>query len=192
MVILAASCSGSRQLADISRSRVDVDVSVPSYEEDEDTDTAVAGKTAAEKDDGPSIMNAVKDLETGEMVAVDVINASKVVARFRNVAERAGKVTVEFDVTVPSALVSSRWQLRIFPEMAVGEDSLRLDPLLVTGAGYRSQQMRGYERYREFVSSIIRDSSGLCHEERYVRCLRSGGGKHIRCDPQRGSQTLYP
>ena len=161
MVILAASCSGSRQLADISRSRVDVDVSVPSYEEDEDTDTAVAGKTAAEKDDGPSIMNAVKDLETGEMVAVDVINASKVVARFRNVAERAGKVTVEFDVTVPSALVSSRWQLRIFPEMAVGEDSLRLDPVLVTGAGYRSQQMRGYERYKEFVSSIIRDSSGF-------------------------------
>ena len=43
--------------------------------------------------DGPIIMNAIRDSETGEMVATDVINASTVVARFRNVAERGGYVS---------------------------------------------------------------------------------------------------
>lgn len=158
MVFLSVSCTGSRQLAVVSREGTDVDVSIPPFEETP-VHVAAGEDAPAEKQDGPAIMNAVRDTETGEMVAVDVINASRVVARFRNVAERAGRVTIEFDVTVPSGLVASRWQLRIFPEVAIGEDSLQLDPILVTGSRYRALQMRGYERYREFVSSIIRDSS---------------------------------
>ena len=54
--------------------------------------------------DGPVIMNAIRDSETGEMVATDIISASKVVARFRNVAERAGYVTIGFDVSVPAEM----------------------------------------------------------------------------------------
>ena len=166
IMLLAVSCASERRLSEIRLGRMRPDLSMPSDKDFEKEKEKMmreikVDSLSGDMSDGPLIMNAIKDEETGEMVAVDVINASKVVARFRNVAERAGKVTVEFDVTVPSALVSSRWQLRIFPEMAVGEDSLRLDPVLVTGAGYRSQQMRGYERYREFVSSIIRDSSGF-------------------------------
>ena len=60
--------------------------------------------------EGPIIMNAIKDTETGEMVATDVISASKVTARFRNVAERAGYVSIGFDVTVPSAMSDSLYR----------------------------------------------------------------------------------
>ena len=61
-----------------------------------------AGPSKIQRDDGREfiIMKAVKD-ENGEMVATDVINAAVVEARFRNVAERHGKVDIEFQIRVP-------------------------------------------------------------------------------------------
>lgn len=100
------------------------------------------------------IMNAVKD-ENGEMTATDVIRAAMVTARFRNVAERHGKVDLKFQVVVPGELQDSRWQLRLYPDMFVMEDSIRLEPVVVTGAQYRRRQMKGYEQYRKFLDSII-------------------------------------
>lgn len=109
--------------------------------------------------DGPIIMNAIKDTETGEMVATDVLHASKVTARFRNVAERAGYVSISFDVMVPSAMSDSQWQLKILPFMGIQNDTIPLDALYITGERYRAEQLRGYERYRAFLASIITDST---------------------------------
>ena len=104
------------------------------------------------------IMRAIKD-DNGEMVAHDVLDAAKVTARFRNIAERNGKVNINFQVIVPEDLIDDKWQLRLFPDMFVLEDSIRLDPILITGAGYRRTQLKGYERYDRFVSSIITDTT---------------------------------
>lgn len=104
------------------------------------------------------IMKALKDDE-GEMVAHDVLDAAKVTARFRNVAERAGKVSINFQVIVPQEMVDSRWQLRLYPDMVVMEDTVGLDPIFITGQDYRRAQLKGYERYDRFVSSIITDTS---------------------------------
>lgn len=111
--------------------------------------------------DGPILMNAIRDSETGEMVATDVISASKVTARFRNVPERDGYVTIGFDINVPSAMMDSRWQLKIRPVMRIQEDTLELEPVYITGKGYRQAQLRGYQRYRDFVASIITDTTDL-------------------------------
>ena len=89
------------------------------------------------------IMKAVKD-EEGEMVATDVISAAMVSARFRNVAERHGKVDLRFRITVPAMMRDSKWQLRFYPEMFVLEDTLALDPVIITGLDYRRAQLRGY------------------------------------------------
>ena len=111
--------------------------------------------------DGPIIMNAIRDSETGEMVATDVINASKVTARFRNVAERAGYVSISFDVSVPAGMSDSQWQLKICPNMYIQNDTASLDPIYITGAAYRAAQLRGYERYQAFLASIITDPYDL-------------------------------
>ena len=110
---------------------------------------------------GPVIMNAIKDTETGEMIATDVICASKVVARFRNAAERRGMVSVSFDISVPSALSDSKWQLKINPKMYLLNDTLPLDAIYITGVEYREGQLRGYERYNAFLAKIITDSTDL-------------------------------
>lgn len=109
----------------------------------------------------PFIMNAIKDAETGEMVATDIITASKVTARFRNVAERSGYVSIGFDVTVPSLMADSRWQLKIIPVMTMQDDTAALDPVFITGEDYREGQLRGYERYRRFIASIVTDTTDL-------------------------------
>ena len=94
---------------------------------------------------GPIIMNAVRD-EDGNMVATDVIEAASITARFRNVAERGGKVNIEFAVTVPQDMMDPQWQLRFYPQMYVLEDTVGLAPVLITGQAYRNEQMRGYRR----------------------------------------------
>ena len=104
------------------------------------------------------IMKAIKD-EDGEMVAHDVIDAAVVTARFRNVAERHGKVDIEFLVTVPQSMQDSRWQLRFYPDMFVMEDSIRLDPVIITGNDYRRAQLKGYQQYERFLASIVTDST---------------------------------
>ena len=104
------------------------------------------------------IMRAVKD-ENGEMVATDVLQAAKVTARFRNVAERHGRVDLNFRIVVPEAMQDRDWQLRFYPDLFVLEDSLRLDPILITGAGYRKAQLRGYQHYQRFLDSISADST---------------------------------
>ncbi|MGN1219473.1 MAG: hypothetical protein ACI4TU_00860 [Candidatus Cryptobacteroides sp.] len=113
--------------------------------------------TLVTSDEGPIIMNAVRD-EDGNMVATDVLEAASVTARFRNVAERGGKVNIEFAVTVPQDMMDPQWQLRFYPRMYVLEDTLGLDPVLITGQEYRDEQMRGYRRYEKFLQSIVTDS----------------------------------
>ena len=110
-------------------------------------------------DDGREllIMKAVRD-DNGEMVASDVIDAAYVTATFRNVAERHGKIDLEFQVVVPESMQDSKWQLRLYPDMFILGDSLRLDGVIVTGRDYRKAQLRGYQQYEKFLSTIISDS----------------------------------
>ena len=70
-------------------------------------------------DDGRElmIMKAFRDEETGDMVATETLDAAMVTARFRNIAERHGKVDLAFQIIVPAAMQDSKWQLRFYPDM---------------------------------------------------------------------------
>ena len=111
------------------------------------------------------LMKAIKD-ENGEMVATDVISAAVVEARFRNVAERHGKVDIAFQIRVPKEMQDEEWQLRFYPEMRLpvgadndGCDTLHLDRVIITGAKYRKAQLKGYQQYERFLASIVTDST---------------------------------
>ena len=161
MLFSMFSCSPYSKIRRIRSGEVGMTLSVSEEKplEDEIQDEVVIDSIRGTLADEPIIMNAIRDSETGEMVATDVINASKVVARFRNVAERAGYVSISFDVNVPSAMSDSEWQLKILPFMMIQQDTLPLDALYVTGERYRAGQLRGYERYKAFLESIITDTT---------------------------------
>ena len=107
------------------------------------------------------LMKAVRDEASGEMVATDVINAAVITARFRNVAERHGKVDLRFEVIVPEEMMDSKWQLQFYPDMFILEDSVRLEPVIITGSDFRKRQLRGYELYDKYLKSIITDTSAF-------------------------------
>ncbi len=161
-LMLVFSCSPYNKMQKIRNGDVSLGLSVPEEAPEPDReDEVVADSIRGSLAEGPIIMNAIKDSETGEMVATDVISASKVTARFRHVAERAGYVSIGFDLTVPEALSSSQWQLKVNPVMRMESDTLGLEPIYITGKGYRNMQMRGYQRYRAFLASIITDTTDL-------------------------------
>ena len=105
------------------------------------------------------IMKAVRDDETGEMVATDVLDAAVITARFRNVAERGGRVDLRFQIIVPGEMQDPAWQLRFTPDMYILGDSTRLESVIITGEGYRKAQLKGYEQYERFLSKIVSDTT---------------------------------
>lgn len=156
------SCTSYKRVRQMRTGEVMLGLSVREdtrYEEPEQE--PVVDSMSAEVSGGPIIMNAIRDTETGEMVATDVISASKVTARFRNVAERDGYVTIGFDITVPESMMDSRWRLKILPNMLIASDTLPLMPVYVTGKAYRNAQLRGYQRYRAFLASIVTDTTDM-------------------------------
>ena len=110
------------------------------------------------------VMKAHRD-ESGEMVANEVLNAAVVTSRFQNLAERNGKVDISFQIIVPEKMQDSKWQLRFYPDMFVLGDSIRLEPVIITGKDYRRSQLRGYQQYENFLNKIISDSTRFINVE---------------------------
>lgn len=166
VIVLAVSCSPVRRLENIRSGEVGMLINVADEKplDDEPAETVVVDSIRSSMADEPFIMNAIKDTETGEMVATDVICASTVTARFRNVAERLGYVSISFDVNVPAMMSDSQWQLKLRPRLSLMNEVLPMDPLYITGKEYREGQLRGYERYRRFISTIITDSTDFIRE----------------------------
>ena len=89
LLTLLFSCTPYRKMQRIRSGQVEIGLSVPEDRiPDEREDEPVIDSIRGTLSDGPIIMNAIRDSETGEMVATDVIRASRVTARFRNVAHR--------------------------------------------------------------------------------------------------------
>ena len=165
LIMAAASCATQRKLKEIRHGKVsEVQLTLSndaSYLPEMKVESVTRDTLKIKDDDGTDIliMKAIKDEETGEMVATDVIDAATVTARFRNVAERSGKVDLAFQVIVPESMMDSKWQLRFYPDLFILEDSTRLDPVIITGSGYRKAQLKGYQQYDRFLSRIIEDTT---------------------------------
>ena len=161
---LLSACGTRRKANDVYRRQLAASLQLPRQEE---YLPEIANVKAPRRDtlrvtdlDGREmiIMKAVRDESSGEMVAAEMLDAAMVTARFRNIAERHGKIDLEFQVLVPPEMRDSRWQLRLHPDMFVLEDSLRLDDVVITGLDYRKAQLRGYQQYEKFLSRITNDT----------------------------------
>lgn len=161
--MLVLSCSMQRKIREIEHESLSAQLAIPDENPIEKTaDAASVKKDTLQVADLEGhrmlIMKAVRD-DDGEMVATDVLDAATVTARFRHVAERNGKVDIEFQVIVPEKLQHSKWQLRFYPDLFVMGDSTRLEPVLITGSEYRKGQLRGYQQYERFLSRIVSDTT---------------------------------
>lgn len=166
-ICVCAACSSARKTSLLRRnpSRASLSLSsrsVPVSVADLDSMKARVDTLRVVDIDGKEmfLMGAIRD-DNGNMVANQVLEASVVVARFRNVAERNGKVDLRFQIIVPPSLRDRQWQLQYTPTMFVMGDSVRLEKLLVTGELFRRRQIRGYQQYNRFLRSIITDTTAF-------------------------------
>lgn len=118
------------------------------------------------------ILNAVVTDSCGEIVAQGKLSALTVTAVHRNIAERNGKIRICFDLHVSEDLLSDNRQVRIMPKLMMDGDTMFLDRVFATGMLFRQEQMRGYERYNKFYSSIIPDSVDFMKAFGYLELLQ--------------------
>jgi len=156
-----AACGASRKIDRIRTQEVAATIALSRNERDEERSIISSGRDSIMVHDDELgdlyLMHAVQD--NGEMVVTDVLDAAVITARFRNVAERNGKVFLRFEIIVPQGMQDRKWQLRFYPDLYVMEDSIRLESVIVTGADYRKAQLRGYQQYERFLSTIISDTT---------------------------------
>ena len=157
------SCGTSRKAADIRQRGLAPQLVLPGESQLPEMDFRRAKRdTFTVRDDSGReilIMKAIRDDETGEMVATDILDAAVITARFRNVAERRGRVDLRFQIIVPGEMQDPAWQLRFTPDMYILGDSTRLESVIITGEGYRKAQLKGYEQYERFLSKIVMDTT---------------------------------
>lgn len=110
------------------------------------------------------LMKSVVD-SAGNVYGSENLSGVVITARFKNIAERGGKVDIAFDVHIPEELQDPSWQLRFRPNLFIQGDTIDLEDIYVTGAEYRESQLKGYEQYAKFLSSIITDSTKLRYQE---------------------------
>ena len=161
-VLMTGACTIQRKTAALRTGKVSASLVLPKEEELPELSlhgAQVRDTIEVQDMDGRKvlIMKAIKD-ENGEMVATDVINPAYVTARFRNLAERHGKVDLRFQIVVPKDMQDSKWQLRFTPRLLALGDSTELEPVVITGKDYRKAQLRGYQQYEKFLRSIITDT----------------------------------
>ena len=162
LALAVTGCGSSRKAEALRKSSASAAIFLPREDLLPELDTTGLKRDTLKVEDPDGrevlIMKAVRD-QDGEMVATDVIDAAVITARFRNVAERRGKVDLRFQVTVPESMQDGKWQIRLTPDMYMLGDSVALDPVIITGAAFRRSQLRGYEHYRKFLRSIVTDSA---------------------------------
>lgn len=165
VICLVAACSTQKRIAALNTENVRAEIQLPKAVDfipdisDVKAPQRDTIKIIDDKGNEVRFMAAMRDEETGEMVATEELAAAVVTARFRNIAERHGKVDIAFQVVVPASLMDTKWQVRFHPDMFILGDSVRLDDVVITGRDYRKEQLRGYERYQRWLAGIITDSS---------------------------------
>ena len=158
---LVASCSTQRKLNAIKNGNPSAslvlgkDVYVPEVKQAQ----TMRDTLRIKDDDGRELllMKAIKDEFTGDMVATETLDAARVTARFRNIAERHGKLDLAFSIIVPAKMQDSKWQLRFYPNMYLLGDVEQLDPVMITGNAYDKARFKGYQQYNRLLARIVSD-----------------------------------
>lgn len=104
------------------------------------------------------VTQAERDSITGEEITTVQLSEITVTAKSKQVAERNGKINLDFIVTVPGSLINNKWQLQLTPVAYKAQDTVLLDKIFLSGSDFAKMQKKGFLQYQAFLSCIIPDS----------------------------------
>ena len=143
---LLISCTTERRLARVRISQPQMKETVA------DTGKQLPGQIAWTDDKGEEhlVKQVSHDSVTGENMTLIELSEVTVMAKSKQVAERNGKINLDFLVTVPGELINNKWQVQLTPVAYKPSDTLYLDKIFLSGADFAKMQEKGYMRYRAF------------------------------------------
>lgn len=156
--LLAAGCAMQKKLQTLANDESTYELTLPAAKDYKapTVSTKVKKDTIKVVDLGGKEMFLMKTVvdSTGEATASEVLNAAVVSARFRNLAERNGKIILDFQIRVPGVFKEQKWQLRFTPVILAGADSVKMDQLVITGDTYREFEELGDRKVQEFEEKL--------------------------------------
>ena len=180
LLLLILLCGCSRRFARLRRSGdVRVQVSMPSRRRTPEPAAAPQGDTTAASgpitfttEDGRELRlvpAAYDDRLQESVMNLRIEQVTISVNNIRNVAERNGKIDLEFSVTLPRELLDDQWRVELEPVLCTRQDTFSLHRLLFTGERFRRLQRQDMARYDRYLHSIV-DSAD------YFRCFADVAG----------------
>lgn len=153
MAGLVVSCATHRPLDRVR-------ISQPNMEQKTDTAFELPQMIKWTDENGQTriVTQAERDSVTGEEITTVQLSEITVTARSKQIAERNGKINLDFIVTVPASLINNKWQLQLTPVAYKPQDTIYLDKIFLSGSDFAKMQKKGYLQYQAFLSSIIPDS----------------------------------
>lgn len=95
----------------------------------------------------------------GELLAEIQMNEIQIVAPSRRVAERSGKVLIEFLIDVPELLFRKDYQLALFPKLISNDSLCELRPVVLNGNEFRGKQEKQYQAYERYAQTVEKNVS---------------------------------
>ena len=180
LLLLILLCGCSRRFARLRRSGdARVQVSMPSRRRTPEPAAAPQGDTTAASgpitfttEDGRELRlvpAAYDDRLQESVMNLRIEQVTISVNNIRNVAERNGKIDLEFSVTLPRELLDDQWRVELEPVLCTRRDTFSLHRLLFTGERFRRLQRQDMARYDRYLHSIV-DSAD------YFRCFADVAG----------------
>ena len=133
-----------------------------------------------QRDSNTFFLAPVDTLADGERVMALQIEQVTVVAKARTIPERNGRVTLDFIVTLPKALLGRSRSVVITPVLHKPDESVALEDLVIRGGRFSLLQVRDYWQYETYVERFRPDTVG--REAAFNRFVKFPYPEDVRLD----------
>ena len=176
-LLLFSACSTAQRLGMAERAQQS-NIRLPFKSEKKDTSAIKVPQFITFEDtDGKQkmIMTAERDSVSGEYeLTMGELSEVVVTAAAKSIAERNGKVTLEFLVTVPSTLMMRDWRMVIKPILDNGGSLMSLDSLEITGIENYNFNIRRQRKLNREIDGVKRAQQVLQKRQQWGHFRRTG------------------
>lgn len=141
--------------------------------------------------DGARLSVSTDTLVGGERVTTLEIEQVTVVSHLKSVAERDGKVRLDFVVTLPEALLGRSRSVVVTPVLHCNDERILLEDLVIRGGRFSLLQQRDYWQYEKY--RWVYDPDSVAAERMFNRLVKFPYPEDARLDSivRRRGQIAY-
>ncbi len=177
IVLLMAACNTAQRLGMAERKNRS-SIRLPFKSEQKDTATFKVPQFVTYEDGTGNkniIMTAERDSVSGNYELMGgQLGEITVTAAAKSVAERNGKITLDFVVTVPENLMMRDWRMVINPKLDNGGDIMMLDSLEITGVENYNFNLRRQRQLNRELNNVRRSENALLRRQQWAEFRRTG------------------